>query len=129
MPCLYSDSNPLSPERSLSFFRSVHKKIEAAKTAHLQALETLEGYTGTPNDLYIVPGTPLKTMVLVDRTPTKVGSSKEARPASPKGLSEELPASTAPPRLESTSKRKRRSTVKAREAQEQARSGPGRRKK
>jgi hypothetical protein len=106
-----------------------HKKVEAAKIAHLQALETLEGHTGTQDDPYIVLETPPKTMVLVDRTPTKAGSSKEARPASPKGLSEELPASIAPPRLESTSKRKRRSTVKAQEGQEQARSGPGRRKK
>src|SRR5271154_2419983 len=108
-----------------------HKKVEAAKRAHLQALETLEGHTGTQEDPYIVPGTPPKTMVLVDRTPTKAGSSKEgaASPASLEAPIEGLPASTAPPRLELTTKRKRRSTVKAQEAQEQARSGPGRRKK
>lgn len=66
-----------------------------------------------------------------DRTLTRAESSKEgaARPANFEGPPEGLPASTAPPRLESTSKRKRRSTVKAQEAQEQARSGPGRRKK
>jgi|SRR5271156_2382468 len=110
-----------------------HKMVEAAKIAHLEALETLEGRTGTQEDPYIVPGTPPRTMVLADRTPTKAGSSEGAAPQASleglEGLLEGPPASTAPPRLESTSKRKRRSTVKAQEAQEQVRSGPCRRKK
>ena len=113
--------------------------------------EEEQGFTS--KELILIPSTPPQTTVLPDRTPTR-GWRTRAIPAGyttpeaptqelftqafedlPEDLLEEpskspsgLPTSTAPPRLEWTAKRKRRSTVKAQEAGEQQREALGRRK-